>query len=423
MPAASKKVKLTKTLVETMAPGDYWNDAEQPGLIVRCVRDGRRAYFCRYTVRETGQSRWSALGFHGTELTLQQARSAAARERGKAKGGNDPVIDRREKRAATRIEQQRERLTVDKLLDDFLERYPREKKLRSLEERRAVFVRHVRPKERIGAHSIYELRKRDMVKMLDKIADENGPVISDRVLAYLRKAFNWHASRDDDFKSPLTGIKPKTDPRERSRDRVLTDDEIRSVWLALDSPEAGAEPFRRLVRVLLLTAQRRNEVAGLHADEMQGKNWTIAAARYKTGKEHLVPLSDEALRWIAASNYQHKFSTGRRGDRPFSGFSKGKAALDAVIAEQRKAAGLKQIPNWTLHDLRRTARTLLSRAKIAGDIGEMVVGHALPIVRGTYDLWAFADEKRDALEKLATLIAYIVNPASNVVPIKGAQHG
>jgi integrase len=150
--------------------------------------------------------------------------------------------------------------------------------------------------------------------------------------------------------------------------------------------------------------------------------WTILAERYKTKKPNFVLLSKAALAVIAAQPKHDDcdYVLPSRVKTPFSGFGKSKAALDkAVVAamkkQAKKGAKIEPLPNWTLHDLRRTAKTLMVRAGVRPDISERVLGHVIAGVEGTYDRHSYADEKRDALEKLAAMIERILNPLpSNV---------
>jgi integrase len=212
-----------------------------------------------------------------------------------------------------------------------------------------MFRRLVKP--RIGRLGIYEIRRSHLIQMLDEIEEVNGPVAADRALACTRKAFNWFATRDDQFNVPVVRGMARVRPKQRARSRVLSDDEIRTIWPLLDT----AGTFGAMVKVLLLTAQRRDEVAGMVRSEIGSDGtWTISAERYKTGVANFVPLSKAALDIIAAqpvndSNYVF----ASRAGTPFSGFSKSKAALDRAVS----AAAATAIPNWTLHDLSRTAKT------------------------------------------------------------------
>lgn len=315
-------------------------------------------------------------------------------------------------------------LTVSGMLDKFSTRYvEKEARLRSADQIKDVFERLVKPA--IGKLGIYDIRRSHVVDMLDDIADENGPVMADRTLAYARKAFNWYATRDDDFTPPIVKGMARSKGKERARKRVLADDELRDLWAALDTIEDPAcYPF--YIKTLLLTATRRTEAARMNTSELDGDVWVIPAARYKTKLDHVIPLSETARELIRAAptpkvskKARFVFST-TEGEVPFSGYSKAKAALDKVIADVRKKAGREPMPNWTLHDLRRTARSLMSRAKVPTDHAERAIGHVIGGVRETYDRHEYFQEKSDAFEALAAMVSNILNPGSNVVTLRKA---
>jgi integrase len=315
-------------------------------------------------------------------------------------------------------------LTVSGMLDLFIERYvEKEANLRSGERIKDALERLVVPA--IGKLGIYEIRRSHVIDMLDDIADgkggkdhdEGGPVMADRTLAYVRKAFNWYAIRNDEFQPPIVRGMARTKAKERARKRVLADDELRDIWAALDTADLpGCYPA--YVRTLLLTATRRNEASEMHSRELDGDAWTIPASRYKTKLDHTIPLSRTALALIGKGT-GYVFSTDG-GATAFSGFSKAKAALDTEIAKTRKEAGRPSMANWTLHDLRRTARSLMSRAGVDADHAERCLGHVIGGVRETYDRHEYIDEKRAAFEKLAGLLSVILNPAPNVVALRKA---
>jgi integrase len=148
--------------------------------------------------------------------------------------------------------------------------------------------------------------------------------------------------------------------------------------------------------------------------------WAIPAERYKSKRPNFVPLSRAALAIIEAqpkvSGCDYVF-VGRTKQSPFSGFGKGKMALDRVVAT---GASGQPLPHWTLHDLRRTAKTLMVRAGVRPDISERVLGHAIAGVEGTYDRYSYLDEKRDALERLSTIVERILDltPAANIVELR-----
>jgi integrase len=268
------------------------------------------------------------------------------------------------------------------------------------------------------------VKRRDIVEMLDDVEDKAGPVMADRALAHVRKAFNWQAARDDEFSSPIVRGMARTKPKERARKRVLADDEIRDVWKALETADVPA-CYPNYVKSLLLCATRRNESSDMNSAELEGDLWTIPGNRYKNKLDHVIPLSAQARALIGEKpegfkgNAWFVFST-TGGARPFSGFSKAKKELDTAITKLRKAEKREKMPRWTLHDLRRTARSLMSRAKVPADHAERALGHVIGGVRETYDRYEYLDEKRDAFEKLAGLVDLILKPpAGNVVHLEG----
>jgi integrase len=156
------------------------------------------------------------------------------------------------------------------------------------------------------------------------------------------------------------------------------------------------------VRFTLLTSTRRGEAAGLHRSELSddGKTWIIPAARYKSKRDTLIPLSEAAQQIIAGQPVRGPYVFGVDGSRPLGGFNDRKKNLDARSG----------VSGYGLHDLRRSARTLLSRAGVAADIAEMCLGHAFVGVRGVYDRFQYIDEKREAFEALAQMVEHLVRP-------------
>jgi integrase len=302
------------------------------------------------------------------------------------------------------------------LLDMFVERYCRkEAALKSADQYASTFRRLVAPD--IGDLPVFgegRLRRSHVVDMLDEIEDENGPVMADRTLAYLRKAFNWFQARDEDFTNPI--VKGLRQVGTNSRDRILTDDQLRDLWTALDIVENVPACYPPFVKSLLLTTTRRTEAAQMHSRELDGDDWTIPADRYKTDIDHVIPLSAAARELIgekpegANGNSWFIFTT-TQGAKGFSGFSKAKRELDKAIAKVRGDAGREPMPHWVLHDLRRTGRSLMSRAGVPADHAERCLGHVIGGVRGVYDRYAYLDEKREAFKKLADLVGQILGGA------------
>ena len=164
----------------------------------------------------------------------------------------------------------------------------------------------------------------------------------------------------------------------------------------------------------------------MHSSELDGGEWTIPADRYKTKLDHLIPLSEAARGLLgekpagAKGNSWFVFTT-TGGAKGFSGFSKAKRELDKAIVQVRTEAGRGPMPHWVLHDLRRTGRSLMSRAGVSSDHAERCLGHVIGGVRGVYDRHAYRDEKRAAFDALAVLVARILNPELNVTELRSAS--
>jgi len=298
--------------------------------------------------------------------------------------------------------------TFRAIATDYIAREGR--KLRSADWRKKVLERLVYPV--IGSRPIAEIRRSEIVKLLDQIADERGDTMADRTLALVRKIMNWHATRSDDFRSPIVKGMARTKPSERARERTLTDDEIRALWRSCGGV------FGRFVEFLLLTGARRSEAAQMERSEVDGGDWTLPAARNKTKVDLVRPLSKAAQALVeeglpgpplAVTKSKAEWVFTTNGVNPISGFSKFKRGLD-------KASGVR---DYTLHDCRRTARTLLSRAGVDKDHAERCLGHVIPGVRGVYDRHEFYREKAQAYEALAGLIERIVTGTEGeVVPLR-----
>jgi integrase len=227
-------------------------------------------------------------------------------------------------------------------------------------------------------------------------------------LATIRKIMNWHASRSDDFRSPIVRGMARTKGSERKRARILTDDELRAIWTAAD---AATGPFGRYVQFLLLTAARRNEARCMTRAELSGADWTLPADRNKVKVDLVRPLS------AAASAVLEKLP--RIGKRGFLFTTNGRSPIGGLSKFKRNLDEACGVTEWTLHDLRRTARSLMSRAGVPSDHAEVCLGHVLPGVRGVYDLHEYHAEKKRTYEALAALIERILDPQSNVIQLRG----
>jgi integrase len=406
--------KISKTAIDKLRVGQFITDTNPVGFTARRLPSGRITYGYRFRDKTSGKQHWLGIGLHG-EITPDQARKKALKVAGEVRDGGTPVsaaaVAARRRQAAG--------ITVDAVLDDFLTRYVRKgangqpKGLRSADEIERVFRVYVRP--RLGGKAIHDLARSDIVKLLDEVEDAGAPVMADRTLAHLRKALNWYATRDEKFNTPIVKGMARTKPNERARKRVLDDQEIRDLYAALGDLDGEAPAcFPAFVRTLFLTGTRLRMASDMTWDEIEDHGWTVPGARNKGGREHLVPLTDTVTGLLGERRKGFVFSSDG-GKTAFKGFSKAKAALDAKLAELRKRDGRKPMPHFTFHDLRRTARSLMSRAGVPSDHAERVLGHVIAGVRGVYDRHEFANEKRDALEKLAALVERILRPSESVV--------
>jgi integrase len=281
------------------------------------------------------------------------------------------------------------------------------KSLRSVGWREKVLHRLVYPE--LGAKQIGDIKRSDIVGLLAKIEDENGATMADHTLAVVRKVMNWHASRSDDFQSPIVRGMEHLKQKERARKRTLTDDELRAVWRVA---EASTGPFGRLVRFILLTAARRMETAAMTWGELNGE-WTLPASRNPTKVDLVRPLSPEACAILPVQVDGCDYVFTADGRNPISGFGTFKVALDKAILEdlRKQDPEAKPLPNWTLHDLRRTAQSLMGRAGVRADHAQRCLGRVMPGVRPVYDPYEYLEEKRDAFNKLAAAIKDIVHPS------------
>ena len=400
--------KISKSTINRLKPGEIIAFADPTGFVARRLPSGKVTYGYRYRENDSGRQRWIGLGVN---LAPDAARRAALKVASQISDGKKPQSAAKTK-AEDRVTLGR---TVDKLLDDFVARHV-QPNLRSADEVERCFDVYVRPK--LGSKTIPDLRRTDIVGLLDDIEDHNGPVMADRVLAHLRKAFNWEVSRTNDFVSPITKGMVRTSWKERARTRTLDDQEIRDLFTALDQLNLGKDApacYPVFIKAALMSAQRREELSRMHSDEIDGNDWIIPRTRYKAKIDHTVPITDDFAKLIDLSEKTGFLFSSDDGRTPFSGFSKAKAALDAKIAEVRKAAGRKPMQAWVHHDLRRTSRTLLSRSGVSADHAERLLGHILPGLRATYDKHLYRSEKLAALQKLQAALASIVHPGRKVV--------
>ena len=393
--------RLTTKFVENVRPAAVRReipDAGCRGLYLVVQPTGRKVWAVRY--RFEGVTRKLTLD---AGLTLAAARKAATAALHELERGVDPAVARTEaktKAAAAKAD------TVTAICEGYLRREGL--KLRTVDQRVSILKRLVYPV--LGDRPVESLKRSDIVRLLDRIEDGQGQRAADVTLSVLRRIFNWHALRSDTFIPPIVRGMGRQNAKDHRRSRILDDDELRRVWVA--STAEDAQPFGALIRFLLLTAARRSEAAGMRWDEVDANGvWTLPARRSKNKADVVRPLCQAAQ---ALLNAQPRYDGCE-----YVFINNGTAAIQSFSGAKKKLDNVSNVTGWRLHDLRRTARSLLSRAGVNVDIAERCLGHAIGGVRGVYDKHRYLDEQRHAFEALAALIARLVGgmPAG-VVPIR-----
>ena len=371
-------------------------DTIVPGLCVRVTERGVKSF--TVIARHQGRQRWVTIGTVGA-IGLADAREAAREALAKARRGEDP---------GAKPAPIREADTFAKVAA-FVEKYAKRHN-RSWAETERIFAVYVTPAW--GKRDVRSITRRDVIELLETVARENGPIMSNRVLAAARKLFSWCVERDIVTANPCSHVTPLG--KEVSRDRVLSDDELRVFWAA-----AGTlgEPWRSFFSTLALTGQRLGEVAGMRWPDvdLDRATWTLPREATKSDRAHEVPLSPEVVAILTALSRRsgpYVFTTGD-GRKPVRGFSAAKRVLDAAMPG---------VAPWRLHDLRRTFATGAARSGIAPHVVEKALNHAGGVIAGVaavYNRYGFETEKRRALEAWsAHVLGLIAERPGNVVGLR-----
>jgi integrase len=288
--------------------------------------------------------------------------------------------------------------TFGEVAEQWLTRHVRPNGLRSEKEITRLLKVHVYPAWQDRA--FLDIRRSDVAALLDEVQDDHSARQADYVLNVVRSIMNWYATRHDDYTPPIVRGMRRQNPGAQARARILTDDEIRLIW---KQAEANGV-FGAILRICLLTAQRSRKVAHMRWSDISiDGEWTIPAEPREKDTAGSLVLPEPALTVIRAQPRlaSNPYIFAGRGGGPYRGFSQAKAAFDAKLPD---------MPAWVIHDLRRSARSLMSRAGVRPDIAERVIGHAIAGVEGVYDRHSYRDEKADALRQLAALIDGIIHP-------------
>lgn len=399
-------LKLTKRSVDAAVPAAdrdtfIW-DEDLSGFGLKVTKAGTKSYLVQYRMGGRGAAtRRYSIGRQGTWTPIT-ARAEAERILRLAATGIDPQLAAKE----------RERTEQDLAFGPFAERFladfgKREWRPRTYASAESNVRRWITPV--LGRKPLPAITKRDLIEVLDRVP-ATSPALPRNLFALMRKLFNWAVERGDLDRSPMDKMRPPA--AVDSRDRVLSDEEL--FYVTVSAQQLGP-PFGALLLLLIITGQRRDEVAGMTWSELDRDllEWSIPAARAKNGVASTVPLSEIAVaeldelaggdRWPRAG---FVFST--TGTTPVSGFSKVKARLDKVISQ---AAG-RALPAWRIHDLRRTFATNMQRLGVRFEVNEALLNHtsgARSGVAGVYQRHEWTVEKREAIklwdDKLRNLIS------------------
>jgi integrase len=382
--------KLTEALVANAKPPAtgrlmLW-DALLPGFGVRITDKGSKSWVVMYRLggRETARQRLT-LGKYPA-LSLAKARE-------QARSAFDDVARGRVPALATKKHEQLETFTA--VAREFVERHAKMQN-RSWRETERILRRYVTPAW--GPRAIGDITRQDVIRLLDGLVDRGAPVMAKQTHSTIRKLFNWAVDRGLIATSPCMRLPAPA--RAKDRDRVLSDEELVDVWRGSD--QLGW-PFGPVIKLLILTGQRRQEVASMRWPDADFDRalWTLPREVTKTDRAHEVPLSAEALVILRSLPKVHTeliFTTNGRG--PVANFSVAKLRLDNAITTDRASRGLPPVPPYHLHDLRRTLASGVARLGTAPHVIEKILNHQSGVISGVaavYNRHAYLDQKRQAL--------------------------
>jgi len=381
----------------------FWSD-DLTGFGLRCRSNGTKAWFVQYRTK-TGETRRHSLG-NPTTVTFTTARKKAKNLLAAAVIGDDPVGEARKARA---------QIKLGELVERYLAHQKTRLRPRSFVELERHLMVHVRS---MHAQSAPRVTGRQIVEMLQRLA-ERAPITANRTRASLSAMFVWA------MKSGLVPSNPVAatfrPAQEKSRERVLSDGELALIWRCT----AGGSDHDRIVRLLMLTGSRREEIGAMRWSEITANQngttmWLLPPDRAKNGLPHQLTLPEMVVGLLPPRRPERDLLFGV-GDGPFSGWARCKERLDQRIAAANDG---QPIPPWVLHDLRRSFVTRLNDLGVEPHVIEAAINHVSGIARsgiaGTYNRSAYVEQKRDALNLWCAHISELTGDQgnANVTPLR-----
>jgi integrase len=404
-------IRLTQAAVDRLKPPAkgrivHW-DNHLSGFGLRITEKDARSWVAMYRV--AGKPVMETLGPFGRIPKVDEARQLARKAMQRAASGEHPTeAKKRRQHEAEKAAASTFRAAAERYVERYAKKQTRESTWKEVERQLRVDVFPY-----WADRPIASITRQDVGRLLKGIEDRGSPVQANRQRARLHTLFRWAVKEELIAANPVTNVDKIV--KETARDRVLKDKEIVAFWTGCDKL---GWPFGSLYKLLLLTAQRRTEVAGMTWDELdlERRTWTIPRERAKNDRAHEVHLSDFAIEIIETLPRQDTplvFST--TGSTHVSGYSRSKGALDRAMGAD----------DWILHDLRRTAATRMAELNIAPHVVDKILNHVSGTIRGVaavYNRHSYLTERKAALEAWARKVESLVRPApTNVVTLAAAR--
>lgn len=411
------KIVFTDTMIRKLKPETVeYRKSEGNGFTIRVMPSGFKSWLYLYAIN--GKRRCMNLGQY-PEVTLETARDKFEAARKLMKNGIDPMAIAEQKE-----EDRRKAPTVSELFADYMVRHAKlNKRKSSWSEDERLFKANVEPV--LGRRKAADIKKRDCIDLLDSYTDR--PALCQNILSLTRKLFNFAVEKDILEHTPFLGVKSPV--KLESRSRVLTEDEVRKLWIAL--PKAAmSEEVKKIIKLLLLTGQRVGEVCGIHETEIEGRWWTIPVERSKSKMTHRVYLTDTVVKLLGKPVNGYFFCSPSvkidADDNPVYTHIENNAVAYAIrknlknYKPRRPIKGEKicmaQVPDekkmdldqFTPHDLRRTVSTFLAQLGFSDEVIDAVTGHKKQGIIKVYNRHKYDEEKKKALEAWENKLLAIV---------------